>query len=144
MGQKKIDLVSLALPRLTTQLCIQSFLRSWADRDRFHVRWIFHLDQYAGMEHNYLENLQMAAGLAGEFDESLLLTTKHNLGYGGSYARAFGLVEHDVLNVEDDFLWLRPNSWRLADVIRATGSRDGFSFQHQNVRFGGTTPAFWR
>jgi len=140
---RQVDVVSLAIPRLLTERCIDSFLTSWADRDQYHVRWIFHLDQYKGLEGNYTENMEMAARLAPRFDDAILLSTKTNVGYGRAYGRALRQVRHDVLNVEDDFFWIAP--WSLAAVIKATGQADGRAFFHkQRFPIGTTSPAFWR
>ena len=111
IGPPWIDVVTMAMPRLTTEICITSFLECMEDRRDFRLRWIFCLDRpppnrlhYARF---YERNLDIARFVSQHFDDSLILTTDENRGYGGSVRACLERVRHRVAWVEDDKLWSR-------------------------------------
>jgi len=137
----RVDVVTLSIPRLVTERCIGSFLEHWTDRDDYFVRWIFHQDQYPGLEDKWEDNWQAALRVSRRFDESQMQAKNTNVGLGKAYRWAFRQVQAPMLLiVEDDWLWQK--DWRLADVNAA--ANDAFSFCEQRWMVGGTSPSFWR
>lgn len=149
-----INICSTAIPRLTTRECVVRLMDHWRDRPNWRVRWIWHLDQYPGLERHWEQNVQEAAQLVPYFEEVDLLASSLNVGYGRAHWRVWSRVpagEH-LLNLEDDFL--AQQDFRLCDIVEASrlrrrvyGSKaagDGlFLGGPQVCRFGGTAPAYW-
>jgi hypothetical protein len=142
-GKPVFNVLTMALPRLMTRKYISGLLHMMQDRDEFHLKWLFHLDQYAGLEHNWEENLQQAVDTSALFDEALIFATDTNCGMGRGVRRLMEEVEHDVLWIEDDWEWYRP--FRLMDFVRQMEEEkaDGWSFTRRGGKIGMMHPNCW-
>lgn len=138
---KWLDVGTTAIPRLTLERCLGSFL-DFIDPCGYKLRWIFHLDQYPepGLERYWQDTLNQALRLAPRFDSAVIMASTTNQSWGVSVRRIMREVEHDLLWIEDDYVWLRP--WRVDDMLAY--ARDGYNFQRKKVKFGATSPTFWR
>lgn len=137
-----LDVGTTAIPRLLTARCMESFLDKMIDRDKYLLRWIFHLDwiDHLAFRGNWRTNLVQAVSFSRHFDDALILASTTNQGYDGSILNALRHVRGDVLWVEDDKIWTKP--FRVESVIENSG--DGFFFLGPDTRCGSTSPSFWR
>lgn len=134
-----LDIGTMCIPRLCLDASIRSFFEHWQDRDRFRVRWIFHLDQYGlpGLEQYWREQVEQAVELTELFDDVVLMATTRNRGYGDSFHRVLSVVVHPFFYSDDDNIWRRPIELSFA----YDSTYDHFSFN--NAAPGGTSPAYW-
>jgi len=141
--KKKIDIASPSLPRLMTFRNVSGLLSCIEDRDDFHIRWLFHLDQYPGLEEDWEASLIDACKAVPLFDDALLFASKTNVGYGGVIHRLMSEVEQDVLWVEDDWEW--NGYFKLGDIQKAIADEGayGFNFSFRREKIGAMRPAYW-
>jgi len=142
-GKIAFDVMTTSIPRLMTVENMTQFLSAMQDRDSYHLRWLYHLDQYDKLEHNFDENLKQAKQMAKQFDEAHIFSSRKNLGFGGSVKRLMKKTKYDVLWIEDDYSWKR--KFRLSDILAAMEKQesDYFSFVRQNIRTGCCSPSYW-
>ena len=142
-GKLSFDVITTAIPMLMTEKNISGFLDSMEDRDDFYLRWLFHLDQYEGLELDWESNLVEAGRMSQQFDESLLIASRINCGMGTSIRRCMLEVQSNVLWIEDDWEWRR--KFRLADFWNAVVEEgaNGFSFTRVGGKIGMMHPTCW-
>ena len=142
MGEEKwLDVGTTAIPRLTLERCLGSFL-DCIDPCGHKLRWIVHLDQYPepGLEQYWQDTLNQALRLAPRFDSAVLMASTTNQSWGVSLQRIMEQVRHDLLWIEDDYVW--DSHWRVDDMLEA--AVDGYNFSRKKVKFGATSPTFWK
>ena len=110
-----LDVVSTGIPRLTTERCIRSWLNNFTDRDKFQLRWLFHLDVFPRLAQHADQNMTMAETVAPLFDQAVTLRTQPGRGYGNALHTMLRHCRHDVLWIEDDKLWHAP--FTVGDLI---------------------------
>jgi hypothetical protein len=122
---------------------ITGFVARFRDRQAFHIRWLFHLDQYSGLESNFNQNLRQALVVSEQFDEFELYVSRINRGFEGTLKKMMGVVCRDVLWIEDDWRW-NHDFW-LGQIIKTVREQraDGFDFSNQRQRVGSVCPSFW-
>ena len=103
LEMRRIDIITTAIPRPLLKLAIESFMRKFIGRERYHVRWLFHLDQYRDLDQ--AETMACAAELSRLFDESILIRSRRNIGFLASARKLLRLSEASVVFVEDDWFW---------------------------------------
>lgn len=106
----------------------------------YRVRWIFHLDQYPGLEDYFEENILQAEAVSTLFDACVLMKAEQPRGYSGSLWEVWSRTENHVLHIEDDWMWKKP--FNLQQVLDA--AIDGYSFMHRRARAGSTGPSLWK
>ena len=140
---KHIDIVTTAIPRPLLRLAIESFFKAFVHSREYHVRWLFHLDQYPGLETEQCATMQEAAELTKFFDESILLRSKKNIGFIASSLKLLKLSNHPVIFVEDDWYWRgRFLLHRIEREIKRQG-RHAFSFRNQFEHVGAMGCCYW-
>ncbi len=143
-GKITIDLATTAIPRLMTYDNISSFLRCMKDRDKFHIRWLYHLDQYKGLESDWESELIEATLLSRKFDDSTLMADRSSKGMGNAVRRLMSEVRpNGVMWIEEDWRWIKEFS--LTDIFKAVEDEEGDSFNFCRVggRIAGLHPTYW-
>ena len=144
----RLDIVTLALPRLVTEIGIGSLLDTVSTRG-LNVRWIFHLDVVpdAWSRNNLQENVRQAERVAARFSRAEVHVARRNRGYAGAVQFGFErFLAGDAdwcLWAEDDWLWVRRfRLRRVIDAIAASGA-DYANLIHRHSRVGSTQPSLW-
>ncbi|KKK76598.1 hypothetical protein LCGC14_2862010, partial [marine sediment metagenome] len=143
-GKITIDLATTAIPRLMTYDNISSFLRCMRDRDKFYIRWLYHLDQYKGLESDWNSELIEAMLVSNKFNDSMLMADRSSRGMGNAVRRLMSEVgKNGVLWIEEDWRWIREFS--LSDILKAVEDEGGDSFNFCKVggRVCGLHPTYW-
>ena len=142
-GKRVLDVATTSIPMLMTYDNISSFLNAIEDRDDFYLRWLYHLDQYKGLESDWEDTMMQAVKVSEKFDEALLFATRQNIGFGGSVLRLMKEVKRDVFWIEDDWNW--PGSFKIYDVIDTIekDNATSFNFQRRHERIGALCPTYW-
>lgn len=137
-----IDIVTTAIPRAPLlKLAIESFMRKFKGRTAYRVRWLFHLDQYPGLDQG--DTIEAAARLSGLFDESILIRSQHNIGFLASARKLLRLSVSPVVFVEDDWLWRgRFILHRVESEVKKQGCH-AFSFRNSSEHVGAMGCCYW-
>tara|TARA_Y100000310_G_scaffold6676_1_gene7494 strand:- start:3079 stop:3855 length:777 start_codon:yes stop_codon:yes gene_type:complete len=142
--KKRIDLGVMVLPRKCSYKCLSSLLDQWEDRDQFCVRLIVHLDCLPPLDGATAKHIdfwhdefQGLVSISKRFDDSVIMGSTTNRGYGGSLFRILSEVQSPLFYADGDNWWRR--SFRLMKVIES--GVDYWSFNA--CRAGGTSPSVW-
>lgn len=128
---RHIDIVTTAIPRPLLRLAVNSFFEAFVHRHRYHVRWLFHLDQHPRLMTEQCDTMREASELSKLFDEAILIRSKKNIGFIASAFKLLKLSQHPVIFVEDDWYW--SGRFLLHRIERELELQDRHAFSFRNT-----------
>lgn len=141
--EKKLDIVTTAIPRPLLRAAITSFLTTFIHSNDYDLRWLFHLDQYPGLEEFQGSVFAEAAELSTLFDEAVLIRSNTNVGFIESVAKLVKLSKNPIVFVEDDWTWKgKLMMHRTQNEVQSRG-KAGYNFRSAREYVGAMGCSFW-
>lgn len=140
---RHIDIVTTAIPRPLLRPAIMSFMRSFIGSRHYRIRWLFHLDQYPGLEDQQNSVMREAVELSDLFAESILIKSHENVGFIEANRKLLGLSKNPVVFVEDDWYWRGRFMLRRIESELKRQGRHAFSFRNPYEYIGAMGCCYW-